>query len=169
MHCSGGKILPNVLSQPMYAFPFYFVGSYLKKPILNASRKWLFAISALCAISPFVAASYYPFIDLHGAKFGDNIFLYYLFGIAGSLFVLGFCRLFADIKNNVVITLSTGSILVLALHGLIFRWVNIYTGMAFKLFIALAVMLVLYYPIKFVQRRCPIILGNRNNIKSLSS
>ncbi len=169
-------LLPIYIARPILAFPFFTFGRYYKK-IKNVisnkirNKKMQFGIAFLLLVSPIIAYFVNGSVDIYNLKFGKSMILYYTFGILGSMGVLllfeKFEKIFNHVSNSWIVSLSDGSILVIAYHSVIL-YILSRSLTSFNLlndiFIARAalcicVLLFCVFPIKFLLKYCPIILG----------
>lgn len=149
------------------ALPFYWVGKYLKTRESLLSIESVPGRSSLVALSillPLVFSCINGRVDLSFCMFGQSGILYYVFGIITSVVMLIVFENLVNIQNEVITTLSKGTIMIVAFHRFllwpleIFNLNDIYL---IRVLYPFFVVLVFYYPILFCLKYTPIILGNR--------
>jgi hypothetical protein len=69
-------------------------------------------------------------VDVNSCMYGKNILLFYLTGLAGSFMIIGISRLFENLMNEAVATISYGMLFILAFHHFIDKAL---TGIALEL------------------------------------
>lgn len=158
---SGTPFLPRAVTYPVAAYPFFYVGLRLRPYIAALSGKTLLGAMALGMASPFVAASCFADADIYKSLFCQNIAAYYTLGVMGTMMPLLACKKWLNKDNAVVVTLSKGSILVLAFHRLALYFIpygdNVYLAHA----ASIALLIALYSPIKVMLRYAPTLAGGR--------
>lgn len=87
--------------------------------------------------------------------------LFYIAALVGSILLFNVCS--ALKTNNIVITFSKGTLLILGLHTPI---IEIYDKCCdilhlpnLPLVSSIVVMILCYYPIKMILKHCPVLLG----------
>jgi len=158
----GDAFLPRIFFFPFVAYPFFYFGLRMRAKIMAVDDKrqatWVICIYA---ISPFVVAGLFPEADMYRLKFCGNVVAYYVLGIMGTLMVLFACKRWLNRDNDVVQTLSKGSILILAFHKLVLWLIPYRDNVILVHLTAIATLLLFYYPIKAAQRYVPVIVGGR--------
>lgn len=166
MHIKGKN--PYWIFTFLVAFPFFDAGRVLKKyenKIINITSivtKTSIVIVAL--LLPFISISINGNGDMHDPSFGKSVLLYYLFSIAISYCVLLAFKALFNFKSKLIMTLSEGTILILALHMLIIKQLSTFAiPIYMKAVICLFIVAAFYYPIVFCQKYCPILIGKKRS------
>ena len=152
----------------LVAIPFFDAGRLLRKnenklfKTTNKVTKTIIVITAL--LLPFLSIAINGNGDMHDPSFGDSVVLYYLLSISASSAILFFFKSFVNISSKVIVTLSDGTILILALHMLVIQPLNGYElPIYLRIILCLAVVAAFYYPIVFCQKYCPILIGKKRS------
>ena len=106
--------------------------------------------------------------------FGTSGVLFYVAAIVGTIMIISICRLLECYNNKYVTVLSSGSIIIMGLHGVFYSYTRAFLKMLnvipseydylLKVFICLIVLLEMYLPIIYLQRYCSVFLGGRKSI-----
>jgi fucose 4-O-acetylase-like acetyltransferase len=147
------------------ALPFVLFGYIMKEKIhIDKINIWL----VLLALLIFSVTTYFQGeCNILSYKFGISYIVFYLNAIMGSLVLFYICT---KLKGSKVIqVLSKGTILILAVQfnliifcRIIFTKMGIYSSISETLFpwiSGIIVLAICYYPIKFLLKHCPILLG----------
>lgn len=154
----------------LLAYPYFLFGRLLKKHNLiffsnKCSKVPLIAkivIAVSFVIVPFCFVAINGAVDLYYCSFGNNGLLYYLFGIIASLTTMAFFKIFLDIENIFITTLTKGAIMIVAMHRLLLWPFEQYNDfIVVRLLIPLVVCCIFYYPIRIISKYSPFMLGNR--------
>ena len=153
------------------AYPYFLFGRLLKKYNLiifqtSFQKVSLIAkkimIAVLFVIVPLCFVAINGNVDMYYCSFGENGFLYYLFGIIASLTTMVFFRFFLDIENIFTTTMTKGSIMIVAMHRLLLWPFEQYSDLiVVRLLVPLVVCCIFYYPIRIIIKYSPFMLGNR--------
>lgn len=146
----------------MSAFPFFITGMILKNKnviFLRGSLELKIGLAFLF----FAIALVQGMVDLYKYLFGENYVLFYVNALIGSYLLFNFCTRLP--QRGWVETFSIGTLLVLGLHGIVYKLIN--EGLArfgisnvyCAVFVGLAVMVICYYPIKWLNNKYPLLLG----------
>ncbi|WP_163271618.1 acyltransferase family protein [Dysgonomonas sp. 511] len=157
-----------LLSNPLYSFcaiPFFIVGYHLKKvdlPTILTRRLAVFI--ALVALAFLVALNEVQGFAGLGA-FGRYPLLYYPAAFIGCILVICVCLLLNNKQNKMIITLSSGTILILALHPVLYKIFAKFGQMPHSalpnIVVSILITILLYYPIVIVQKYIPVLIGRR--------
>lgn len=167
----------------LVSYPFFLTGFYLR----SAKKEWIakltsyintrfsyrqLAIGAICLTALVGLISHYNgMVEMFNAKFGSNIFLFILGGIFGSMLLAIISMRFGskDYKN-VIKTISTGSILILAWQIIFLLAItltiaksmgNLIHHGAITFILSIAIMLIFIPVIKFANIHLPFLVGYR--------
>ena len=161
------------LDAAFMAFPFYAIGYFFKTKGLfkNISSLKIF-IAVLLLISTIIISQIEGFVTLYNADFGKMPILFYPGAFFGSISIILLCKLFKN-SNDVILTLSKGTIVIMGLHCAIFPYLILFYHVKFKILyessynflfetiIAFLTMFLLYKPIMWLQKYVPFLIGNR--------
>lgn len=153
--------LPRVFTYPFVAYPFFCFGLWMMQKLKVVEGKRLYWTLVPCIIIPFVAAWLLSDFDMYLLKFGGNVVVYYAVSIIGSMMIIMACKRWLNRSNELVLTLSKGSILVLAFHRLVLFAIPYGDNIYLAHIVAIATLLLFYFPIRYVQRYIPILVGGR--------
>ncbi len=152
----------------LMALPFFIAGFMLKnKTFNNIFEKG--GILFLCIT--IVSAYFMGDTNVYLRSFGNYSLLYYPCAFSGIFMLISFCSLLNRYNIMIIRTLSSGTILIMALHGIVFLYVKTflkhlsldYVLMTTpgKFMLSLIALLFLYYPIIWLQNHYPIVMGGR--------
>lgn len=110
--------------------------------------------------------------NIYSRHFGNYPYLYYPCAISGIFMLISFCSLFGRYCNRIIVILSSGTILIMALHGIVFLYIitlfrycgsidYVFLSTWGKLLLAGIAVVLLYYPIVWFQKHYNIVLGGR--------
>lgn len=161
------------LDSAMLAFPFFVMGLYLKKYFRSFSKGAIFVITMGSIILTYGLSVWNGPVDMNTSNFGNNIFIYYLNGITGFTSVFGCSILLNDFRNNFVMYISFGTIMIIGLHNIITNGIlnfliELYLNVDIIKYsllegtgLALFSLLLFYFPIRFSKKNIPSLLGKR--------
>ena len=119
-------ILPHFLSwrldAALMAIPFFIVGFMLKKRI-NFSLLQSCMLFLLFFIITSVSTLFMGEVSLYARLFGNIPLLYYPCAFSGIITLISFSSMLGHYSFKLVETLSRGTIVIMAFHGLIFLYV----------------------------------------------
>lgn len=168
-----GNVLPFRLDSTCVGFVFFMVGYYGKKYLLKIEtlgKSQLLCVSLVSfAFLYFIAGLAIDYdnrqgLSINAVTFGRYPILFLFSGVAGSLLVLTLSQLLSCYKNEFILSLSNGSIIILGFHRLLYTFfrgyvesTNLWTSVLFSLFI----LFLCYLIIRLAVRYWPALLGNR--------
>ena len=144
------------------SLPFFITGMTIKEQDLDV-MKGKFETKLLLLFLFFGLTLIQGRVDLYKYHYGISYIVFYLNAIIGSYLLVNVCKNMPE--KEWIKTLSTGTLLILGLHGIIFHVINDvleYTGhtnVYYSVFVGVAVMVICYYPIKWLNTKCPLLLG----------
>lgn len=103
-------------------FPFYCCGALMKRINFIETirlRKYAIPFSIFFLSASVLILKYAGSINLNDLDIGNNIVLYYLSGITGTLFIIAFGLLLP--KNRIIETISSGTLVILGLHMMLIQ------------------------------------------------
>ena len=138
------------------SYPFFLIGMLLREYKVSIVRGKViyFAVSLFIT---YICSVYNGPIWVFKNDYGHHFLLYLLGGMSGTLLVYIVCLWLDGVKSRVVLTISTGSIIVLGLHFSIIFYFRIIPELDF---LSAFVVLILFVPvIRCCERYVPILLG----------
>lgn len=167
------------IDSAIMALPFYSFGYFFKFIDINKFSIWLnILLSFVCLIIVGILSDWNGRVDIADFTYGNNILVFYIAGIAGSLGVIYFALLFENKQNALLLYLGQNTLIIFALHGIVNPIVrNFYTVHILKksgvcpfdfgdgVIVGLIVLILSSVPIFFIHRYCPFILGQYLNKK----
>ena len=170
-----GLYLQWSVANVVVAYPFFQTGFLFKKfvePFLvrmddMSLFPFILILSVLLGIV-FLSGYYNGVPMLYRNHFGENYFLYYVGGIAGTLLAL-IIAIKIKINNKILLTLSGGTIVILGFHSYAIRLISYVdthyldiSNTGFIAYIWSVLIVVSFYPVIVVcSKYFPFILGNR--------
>lgn len=159
------------------AMPIFILGNLIKKHYSDCINGHYspFTMSSLFLIS-FAITVCLSVIQQKEAMFsrlfGTYAILFYVGAISGIIMIVSLCKLLENNNNRHVIRLASGSIIIMGLHGIFYRYthgvfnkllveVPLDYMILFKIVICLIVLAEMYWPIIFLQKYCSQFLGGR--------
>lgn len=155
----------------LMVIPFFMIGYYLKKKIKLGLLSGA-VLFILCLVTTIWMTTVMGSTNTYLLEYGQFPLLYYPAAFIGIFMLIGFCTMFDKLKFRIVQILSTGTILIMALHGIVILYVKSAMKHLFgiyfdeydtcqKALLALVSLIVLYYPIVLSQKYFPALMGNR--------
>ena len=150
--------------------PFYIAGYELKNKLSFFSSKILFFILLLIVLSLTMIMGY---ANVYLRLFGNYPLLYYPYAFAGIFMLISLSFMFDKYNFKFITILSIGTIVIMGLHGIVFLYVEtifkdlfsldyIFLTFTGKLLLSSISLLLLYYPIIWIQKYFPIVMGGRS-------
>lgn len=146
------------------AYPFVAVGLFLKEKGFRAEEQELNSI--LLALIAFIALTVVQGSpDMRDNIYGLNYSLFFVNAIAGSYILFALTSKIQLIQPTIIY--SVGTLLILGTHTMIIKVTSVVLSKVLHLshqtivpiISSIIVMLVVYYPIKILMRKCPLLLG----------
>ncbi len=162
---NNGIIVYNSIVNVLIAFPFFFVGSILRKysSLLNRNNILIEVIALFTAIIvTIICGKCNGDVFLYKCSYGNNIFLCLIGGISGTVFVYiisKWCTLLFKCLNMSV--LGGGTMNMLGIHPiLIIIFNNIFRLHGWTIYIESLIVFLLFIPInKIVKKHFPLAYG----------
>ena len=150
--------------------PFYIAGYELKNKLSFFSSKILFFILLLIVLSLTMIMGY---ANVYLRLFGNYPLLYYPYAFAGIFMLISLSFMFDKYNFKFITILSIGTIVIMGLHGIVFLYVEtifkdlfsldyIFLTFTGKITLSSISLLLLYYPIIWIQKYFPIVMGGRS-------
>lgn len=159
----------TVLGLPFYLLGYYFKGIFLEEKHIG---EWWLPVAALALSVP---ALYNGQVGIHVHDFGRNLFLFILFGLTGSLFIITLSR-YVRLPQKAMTVLMDGALFIICFHTLIFEYLiliwNKVTGdfsgntVAEKIAFTALTFAVSYPLILLMLRYAPFLLGKKPKPKN---
>ena len=156
---------PNAITNILVAYPFFIIGVYLSKfkVIINTYNNLPSHIIGLllCVTIIFICGHYNGGVWMYNVGYGNNILLFLIGGISGSIAVFIISKLLSDYSFNWVLLISKGSIIILGFHVYIIWYIRkVIPSPSYIDFILSLLILIAFIPlIFFSEKYCPILLG----------
>lgn len=149
--------------------PFYIAGYELKSKLSFFSSKISFFILLLIVLLSTMIMGY---SNVYLRLFGNYPLLYYPCAFAGIFMLISLSLMFDKYNFKFITILSIGTIVIMGLHGIVFLYVKtifkdlfsldyIFLTFRGKLLLSSISLLLLYYPIIWIQKYFPIVMGGR--------
>lgn len=149
--------------------PFYIAGYELKSKLSFFSSKISFFILLLIVLLLTMIMGY---SNVYLRLFGNYPLLYYPYAFAGIFMLISLSFMFDKYNFEFITILSIGTIVIMGLHGIVFLYVKtifkdlfsldyIFLTFRGKLLLSSISLLLLYYPIIWIQKYFPIVMGGR--------
>lgn len=138
------------------AMPFFCLGFFLKD---NSWKPWDLSIYTLLTLSGslFIMPIINGNTSINSNIFGISYSVFFVFASISSVVLFELSNYFPPLKFVTVI--SNGTLLILGLHIPIMKFLDMITPSCFHEFLPLAVLPICYYPIVYLNKWCPILLG----------
>lgn len=163
------------LDGALMAIPFFFIGTqykqFVSKVLYYFGNKSILLPTIFLISLVFVLTHLQGTVSIYDTIFGHYPLLFYPVAFVGITAVL---LLSSKTKNNKYFeTFSKGSIVIMGLHGAIYPYILLVyrvlvrpaisnsTNLIIEVMISLFIMALLYYPIIWLQRYVPFLIGNR--------
>lgn len=143
-----GRLIPSL--------PFFCFGFYLKDQKWNPhcpSRYSVLIFAFIFVILPLVNGS----CSINSNEFGMSYILFLVNAIISTLFIFVISNIIP--QNQFATIISKGTLLILGLHVPIMKMLDSFLPNYFDYIIPFIAILLCYYPIKFLDEWCPILLG----------
>lgn len=138
------------------AMPFFCLGFFLRdngwKP-WNLSIYTLLALVGLLFIMPIINGN----SSINSNVYGISYILFFIFASISSVILFEFSNYLPKLRFVTVI--SNGTLLILGLHIPVMKLLDIISPSCFHEFLPLAVLPICYFPIVYMYKWCPLLLG----------
>lgn len=161
----------TVLGLPFYLFGYYFKGIFTEEKLID---RWWLPIATLGLSIPTL---YNGQVNIYSSDFGQNIALFLIFGIIGSLFIVALSR-HVRFPKKILSVFMDGALFIICFHTLIFEYLiliwnkltNDFSGNTIpeKIVFTALTFIVSYPLILLMLRYTPFLLGKKSkpNLKS---
>ena len=165
-----GFEVSNANVNVVVCMPLFLIGVLLKpiKPLLNKLHNHYIEIGilVLSVVVVVICGDYNGYVWMYKNGFGNNYILYLFGGMGGTVMLYVVSLWLSRLRyQNMVLTLSKGSILIIGLHIVIVRRLTELPNRfwAEDLLFAVLILLAFIPIVKLAERFCPLLLGNRHN------
>lgn len=153
------------------AFPFFMIGNYMKCIGLMSNKTSInILLSLILFIVTIILSCIQGNTDVNYRIMGAYPLLYFPSALMGVLMIVCGCS-FIRKSNALIKTFASGSIIIMGLHGAFGSYIGFLLSMFFPMSITdhwfypvllcMVVMIVMYYPIIFLQNKCSKFIGGR--------
>lgn len=161
---------PCAITSVFVSYPFYMIGYWLRDFRETFNNYRVHSVSAcisllVCALLVFICGYKHTSVFLFLCRYGDNIILFLLGGLAGSACVYIISKIIAQVSSAKVQSfcslISQGTILILGFHMLIENELKILGYISFFESCAFSILIVLLFVpiIMLCKKYAPIIMG----------
>ncbi|OUO56757.1 hypothetical protein B5F78_08805 [Bacteroides sp. An279] len=141
--------------------PFFWLGTLLRQ-----KNSWMKLTASYYLVCWILLTIFFSYINGRASAninlYGMNAFLYYITAMFGILMCLTFSKLSFLHSNKFIITISSGTILIVGYHLIFLGYFMNYLsswGIIGKILSSGIVCTLFYYPIIWIDRYCPFIMG----------
>jgi fucose 4-O-acetylase-like acetyltransferase len=170
-----GNIFPFRIDSSSIGLLFFIIGFKCKRYIEKLMSQKIAYLFLIAGISFFIlVTSAYCNINydviggglsINACRWGKNFVLFVSAATSGTLLLFIICRFFARFKNNIIMKISNGTIIILGFHNLFYLFFqNIITSdnFFFAVLFSFFVLLLCYVMIILSTKYFPILLGGRD-------
>ena len=168
----------------LLALPFFCSGYWMKKYNVLKKKSCILkqlCIAVLCAVLLIFTTRMNGFVFMAGAEYGRNILLFFVQAFAGIFMVFSICLLLDKVKIRFVILISSGTLFILGLQGMVLSAIRQYflnsgffhfdfgsfslpAQFALQFTVGVAVLGLLYFPMLWAEKRYPILTGKTKKL-----
>lgn len=159
----------------LIAIAFFFIGYYLHRlqvmELLKNNSVIFFSFIASLSVLLFTSQLNGPNVDVYLCLFGESVFLYYFNAILGSFMIFMLAKLLNSVQSKFMTVIASGTLLIMAFHapGITYNFLaesmsipdSLSISIPIKFIISVLNIILLYYPILFIQKYASFILGGR--------
>ena len=147
--------------------PFFWLGTLLKQ-----RNSWMKLTAPYYLVCWILLGVFFSFINGRSSAninlYGMNVFLYYITAMCGILMCITFSKLSFLHSNKFIVTISSGTILIVGYHLIFLGYFMNYLsswGITGRIISSGIVCALFYYPIIWINKYCPIIMGKYKIIR----
>jgi putative O-acetyl transferase related protein len=157
------------------AIPFFIIGYYMrdKKLMPKFSSLGNLFFTILLGVITYWASLQTGYVNIYLREFGLYPYIYYILGFLGIMHLYFFCCLFKNYTSRILVTFSTGTIIIMGWHGIsdfylysILKYFFPFLlgdSLLWSICFCVGSMFTLYFPIRFLQKRHPTLIGGRKS------
>ena len=115
-----GEFVYNSFMNVTLAYPFFLGGAFLSNyPEVNksCSKKFSIALACISLMVVIFITLLNGSVRLYGAQYGNNILLFLIGGLSGTIMVYAFAQLLSKYNISPINVLSRGMIIILGFHN----------------------------------------------------
>ena len=164
-------VLPFAFDSAIFAVPFYTAGVFLRQyPSIWDTTKWKsFMVAIVCGLLTYVVYKFNGIVDINHCHWGNNILLFYIGGLLGSIGIFYFSISASSKKKHLggpILTLVSGAMLIIGfsqnISSIVRSLLSFLAGSNIGGMLIGVITLVLLYPLIILSRKFfPAILGYR--------
>lgn len=143
-----GRFIPSL---PFFCFGFFLKGKRWGPQCLSLYKVLIFAL--VFVLLPIINGS----CSINSNKYGMSYVVFFINAIASTLFIFYISYIIPS--NKFVTTISKGTLLILGLHVPIMKTLDFILPYYCDPLIPFLAVLLCFYPIKWFDKCCPILLG----------
>lgn len=159
------------LDSVLMALPFYMLGCYMKgMSLIKYIKKYKAVVFFMALFLTIGISIIQESTAIYSRQMGNFSLLYYPGALIGIIMTISACAL-VQYMNKFIMTMSSGSIIIMGLHGCFYSYMsfvfsallpeNIIRHWEFPVIMSAIVLLVMYYPILFIQKNFSQFIGGR--------
>lgn len=162
---------PFSLGSALLALPLFYAGTLFRRTgmigFLKEHRLFDIALSLVCLAVLCLVMRWNGHVEMYIFQY-NNMGLFFAGGIAGTIWIFSLCVFLDRINWKYVYTISTGTLLILAMHlFLLIACLRLFRGFAgenemplsWGIVFSLLIVSAFYFPILFCQKYYPLLLG----------
>lgn len=162
------------IGSTVLGLPFYIIGFYSRRFFIEEGRMrgWWIPFTALIFSVP---AIYNGQVGIHAHGFGDNMLLFILFGISGTVLIISLSK-YIKLPHSILNVFMDGALFFICMHTLIFEYsiliwnklTNDFSGntIAEKIVFTALTFVISYPIIVLMLKRAPVLLGKSKHKKN---
>lgn len=160
---------PNSIVNTLTACPFFALGVFFhnfRGRLKEWNRKILLMISFFCCLLIVVGCYYHNgYVAMYCCCYGENVFLFLIGGVAGSIMIFSITKLLGP-APKVVVIVSRGTIVILGFHKLLIGLVREFFSASYNDVFYSALIILFFVPtIIFLEKYFPLMIGKYRIIK----
>ena len=147
------------------AYPFFIIGYFLRrwkdKLSYYQANIYTFYWIAISLFIVFFCGHNHKYVFMYNCGYGDNLILYLLGGLSGSVFIFLISKLLEKFHWSIIADVSIGTTLILGFHmHIIHIFRHFFNIPSFADFVFSIIIVLLFVPIiRLCKRYAPIIMG----------
>lgn len=159
------------LGSALLALPLFYVGTLFRRArmigFLKGHRLFDIAFSLVCLVILCLVVRWNGHVEMYVFQY-NNIGLFFVGGIVGTAWIFSLCVLLDKINWKYIYTISTGTLLILAMHlFLLIVCIRFFRGLtgenemplSWGIVFSLLIVSTFYFPILFCLKYYPFLLG----------
>ena len=165
-----------MLQKAIIAFPFFLFGTILKQinfKNVHLNNTLLSIITFITTTTLVVIVMINGKVDLYDGYLGNSVLGYYAGGIIGTILIISLSSILVNLSliPSFIINISNGTLVIMGLHTMIVPFLDSITRHRELfhndgIFKALIAILLIYFPMKFIENRMPFLIGKYSKSKT---